>query len=53
MMFFGIPGLMVWLGSTLNIALWVKMPMAAMCSRPDVNLILFSIEYNQVHDLYV
>ena len=27
-MFYGIPGLMVWSGSTLNIALWVKKPIS-------------------------
>ena len=31
MMFYGIPGLMVWSGSTLNIALWVKKPIWPPC----------------------
>ena len=42
--FSGMPDLVVWSEITLDIALWVKSKMAAICPRSNNNLIYYSTQ---------
>ena len=51
--FLGPPGTVVKPESTLDIALWVKSKMVAICSRSNFYFISFTTELKQIHDFDV
>ena len=48
--FSGMPDLVVWSQINLDIALWAKSKMAAICPRSSIKLIYFSTKFEQLHD---